>query len=154
MPDDPDSKNPFRSPDAPEPKPQASKQDKYFSVDHEPALQGGDFAVDPSEQRAAGTGQPPEEHESLRDSIAMEPALPQHADPQPWRDWLQQKRDRCTRAGNLAVTLTAALLGGPLAIVGAFALGMQGYAQAVYMVVFGPVIEELLKQSGMVSTLR
>ena len=124
-------------------------KNKYLSTDHEPALGGGRFEVDPAEQRAARVDRPPEETEALRDSVADEPALPQHRDTQQWSRWLQQKRSDCTLSGNLAVTLLAALVSGPFAILGALTVGRQGIAALVYVVVLGPIVEELLKQSGM-----
>lgn len=56
-------------------------------------------------------------------------------------------------AGNLSFTVAAALIGGPFAIIGAFMSGRQSIFGAVYVILFGPVIEELLKQSGMVFLL-
>jgi hypothetical protein len=123
--------------------------DKYFSTDHEPALGHGRFDVDPAEHRAQPVDRPADELEALRDSVAAEPALPEHADPSLWNRWLAERRGRCSRAGNLAVTALAAVLSGPLAIVGALMAGHRGTSGYVYAVVFGPVIEELLKQSGM-----
>jgi len=127
--------------------------DKYLSVDHEPALYGGQFEVDPAERRAQPVGGQADELEILRDSVAAEPALPQHEDPDQWNRWLQLRRRSCTLPGNLAVTLLAALLGGPFAVIGALVAGRQGILALVYVVVFGPVIEELLKQSGMTYVL-
>ena len=128
-------------------------KDKYFSVDHEPALSGGRGTPDPAEQKAAPVGRPASELESLRDSVASEPALPDRHDPEEWTRWLQQKRGQCTLPGNLGVTLLAALLGGPFAIVGAMIYGRPGTGPLVYAVLFAPVIEELLKQSGMTFVL-
>ena len=66
--------------------------DKYFSVDHEPALSDGRFETDPAEQRAGPLDQQQGEIEQLRDSVAAEPALPQHADPAEWNRWLAARR--------------------------------------------------------------
>ncbi len=128
-------------------------RDKYFSVEHEPALSGGPAKPDPAESRAAPVGDPPSEIEALRDSVASEPALPQRRDPIEWTRWLEHKRGQCSMPGNLAVTLLAALVGGPFAILGAIYAGQQGWGPGVYAVVFAPVIEELLKQSGMIFVL-
>src|SRR5690606_37992269 len=51
--------------------------------------------------------------------------------------------------GTWAVTTLAAVLGGPLAIVGALLASKPGSLPTLYLVLFGPVIEEILKQSGM-----
>jgi RsiW-degrading membrane proteinase PrsW (M82 family) len=131
-------------------------KDKYFSVEHEPALAGGPFRPDPAERRAARTDRPPGELEALRDSVADEPALPDRRDPGQWIRWLEWKRARCTTLGNLGVTLLAAVLGGPFAILGALISGHPGgwtTGPVLYAVLFAPVIEELLKQSGMTFVL-
>ena len=124
-------------------------KDEYFSTDREPALTGGGFQPDPAERRAAPIHRQTDDMEALRDSVANEPALPEHRDPAQWSRWLQQKRATCTMPGNLGATLLAAVLSGPFAIVGALLAGYQGTGPVVYAVLFGPVIEELLKQSGM-----
>lgn len=123
--------------------------DKYLSTDHEPALSGGRFEPDPAERRAKSVHRPESELEALRDSVTEEPALPQYGDPQQWNRWLEEKRRRCTVLGNLAVAVLVAVLSGPLAIVSALMAGQQGVSRYVYVIVFGPVIEELGKQSGM-----
>jgi len=128
-------------------------KDKYFSVDHEPALTGGPGRLDPSEARAAPPQRAPNELEALRDAVADEPALPRCRDPELFSRWLQQKRRRCTLPGNLAVTLLAAVLAGPAAVLGALAAGHRGAFPLVYMISLGPVIEEILKQSGMIYLL-
>ncbi len=126
--------------------------DDHFSTDHEPALSGGRFEPDPAEWRADAVEPVGSDAEALRDSVAAEPALPQHGDPQHFNAWLRQRREACTPMGDLAVTITAAVLGGPFAVVGALMAGRQGLA-LIYVIVFGPVIEELLKQSGMTYVL-
>lgn len=128
-------------------------KDKYFSVDQEPALSGEPCQPDPAEQHAAPVGGPATEIEALRDSVAAEPALPDRSDPQLWTRWIEEKRSECTMLGNLGVTLLAALLGGPFAVLGAILSGQQGTGPVIYLIVFAPVIEELLKQSGMTYVL-
>lgn len=125
------------------------KRDRYFSVEHEPALRDRPFAPDPAEGRAAPAGVPQTELEALRDSVGAEPGLAANFDSQWFARWLAEKRAKCTAAGNLGATLLAAVLGGPAAVVGALVAGHQGVPAAVYLVVVGPVIEELLKQCGM-----
>lgn len=124
-------------------------KDKYFSTDQEPALNGGRSNPDPAEKRAPPTDSRSTNLEALRDSVANEPALPDRSDPTQWSNWLQYKRSRCGMLGNLSVTFLAAVLGGPFAIVGAIMAGQSGAAALVYVIVAGPVIEEILKQSGM-----
>jgi len=98
----------------------------------------------------------PDEISAIRDSVRNEPALGS-GDGQPYLGrWIERKRAQCSVAGNLAVAFLAALLGGPFAVLGAFMQGVQGphrwYGYA-YAVVFGPVVEEFLKQSGMIYLL-
>jgi len=125
------------------------KRDHYFSVEHEPALAEQPFEPDPAEQRAASVGEPQGELEVLRDSAAAEPVLSDAYDPQWFGRWLARRRAQSTTLGNLGATLLAALLGGPAAVLGALVAGRQGAPAAVYLVVVGPVVEELLKQCGM-----
>lgn len=122
---------------------------RHLSTEFEPALGHGTPKADPAERRAANPTARADDLEALRDSVAFEPALAPHGDPQRWSQWLAERRTRCTPQGDLAVTTLAAVLGGPVAVVGAFLAGSPGILQVAYLVVFGPVVEELLKQSGM-----
>jgi len=127
---------------------------RYLSVDHEPALAGGsEFRGDPSEHTAEPTGPATDELGVLRDSIAVEPALPHRRSTLPWQTWMEERRGRCTMIGNVSVTLLAALVGGPFAIAGAMFSAGQGFGATVYVIIFAPVAEELLKQSGMTYVL-
>jgi RsiW-degrading membrane proteinase PrsW (M82 family) len=116
-------------------------------------LGGGRIEPDPAEGQAAPVDRQPDEVEAIRDSIGAEPALPDYRDPEQWSRWVERKRRGCSMAGNIGVTLLAAVLGGPFAVAGALLQGHQGFSQYVYMVVFGPIVEELLKQSGMTYVL-
>lgn len=128
-------------------------KDKHFSVDHEPALTGRHEGADPAELRAAPVEGQPDDLEALRDSVASEPALTDRSDPSQWTGWIESKQGQCTLPGNLGVTLLAALVGGPFAILGALMSGGQGVGPILYAVLFAPVVEELLKQSGMTYVL-
>lgn len=129
------------------------RRDKLFSVEHEPALQAGHFTPDPAEARAGAPGDSRSELERLRDSVAAEPALAECVAGEAWSAWLDSRRAACTPAGNLLVTLLAAVLGGPAAVLGVFLSGHQGAAGLLYVVAIAPVLEELLKQSGMLYIL-
>ncbi|MBC8377819.1 MAG: PrsW family intramembrane metalloprotease [Planctomycetes bacterium] len=94
-----------------------------------------------------------DEISTIRDSVLNEPAMTGKLQQAELGQWLAEKRGQCTLGGNVAVTLVAALIAGPFAIMGAFVSGRQTFFAAVYMVLFAPVIEELLKQSGMVYLL-
>lgn len=129
------------------------RRDDLFSVEHEPALQDILFQPDPAEARAAVPSQSPTEMEQLRDSVANEPALADQASADAWSAWLAARRAACTPAGNLLVTLIAAVLGGPVAVVGVFLSGSPGPGGLLYAVAVAPVLEELFKQSGMLYLL-
>ena len=124
---------------------------KYFSVEDEPALTGRPSAskftreVAPEEAR--------DDVELLRDSVVNEPHGDAAAGRVAFADWIQAKRRSCTFEGNVAVTVLAALLGGPFAVVGALMSGQSGWWGLLYACLMGPIAEELLKQSGMVMLL-
>jgi len=128
-------------------------KDKHFSVDCEPAISGGPGRLDPSEARAALPRRDPSELEILRDAVTDEPALPQYRDPELFARWLARRRSGSSLSGNLLVTVLVAVLAGPAAIIGALAAGHRGVFPLVYMVSLGPVVEEILKQSGMIYLL-
>lgn len=127
------------------------RRKKHFSVENEPALTGRSSAskftrkVAPEEARDEG--------ELLRDSVVNEP----HGDAAVGRvafaEWIDAKRRSCTFEGNVAVTVLAALMGGPFAVVGALMSGQSGWWGVLYVCLMGPIAEELLKQSGMVMLL-
>ena len=114
------------------------------------------MAHDPAEYRAEPVNEPAAEIDIIRDAVANEPHLAT-ADapgaPPPFHVWLDERRHQCSLFGNLNVTLLAALVGGPFAIAGAFIAGKPGVFAGIYIILFGPVVEELLKQSGMVYVL-
>ena len=125
----------------------------YFDVNAEPSSFQGPFKPDPSERCSPHIDGSEDEISTIRDSVLNEPAFTGQLQQAELGQWLAEKRAQCTLGGNIAVTLTAALIAGPFAIMGAFVSGRQTFFAAVYMVLFAPVIEELLKQSGMVYLL-
>jgi RsiW-degrading membrane proteinase PrsW (M82 family) len=129
------------------------RKDKRFSVDFEPALGHGPITPDPSEERAAPVDDRAGPLERLRDSVANEPAMSGRYDPRLFGRWVKWKRRRCSLAGNLAVTLLVAAVSGPLAVVGALVTADPGFGRYLYVLVFGPVVEELAKQAGMIYLL-
>ncbi|MHC4476525.1 MAG: PrsW family glutamic-type intramembrane protease [Planctomycetota bacterium] len=90
---------------------------------------------------------------SIRDSVRNEPAITSKEDQPYLGDWIEQKRAQCSVPGNLGVVFLAAILAGPFAILGAFMAARDVWYGVLYVVVFGPVLEELLKQSGMIYLL-
>jgi hypothetical protein len=137
------------------------KQD-LFSVEDEPALgAGGTHQLDPSEAKAARREarelmKSPAEIDMLRDSVLSEPSLDPETRRQvrggfpEFRDWLLEKKARVGTGALVVVTLLAGIAGGPYSIIGAL---LQGGVQHplffwFYAIVMGPVVEEMLKQSG------
>jgi RsiW-degrading membrane proteinase PrsW (M82 family) len=129
------------------------KNNDYFDVRNEPWLKEGAFKTDPSEQKVPPTASGDDELADRQNSVAYEPALTGKLEQPYIGDWIQEQRQRCSLAGNLGATLLAALIGGPFAVVGAFMAGRQTSAAILYTVLFAPIIEELLKQSGMIYLL-
>ncbi len=123
----------------------------FLSVHDEPAF-SAQAQADPSETNAA-TLHPQEEIDTIRDSVLNEPHFGDSARPEAFRDWVAAKRAGTTRGGSLLLTIAAGLLAGPFAVLGAFAAGNPTLFAVVYIILFGPVIEELLKQSGMIYLL-
>ena len=129
-------------------------EDEKFSVGAEPWLKQGGFRADPAERRAAGGDAPPDELEAIRDSVHSEPMYgTADGAPDAFADWFRRGGAASSRAGSLAMTVLAGLLAGPFAIIGALMSGQQTAVGLLYIVVFGPVTEELLKQSGMIYLL-
>lgn len=130
-------------------------KDEYLSVHREPALVGQQeaFSPDPAEERATFSQTSPSEIEALRDSVFNEPSYETDIAAEDFRLWLKARRAQCSLAGSIALTTLAGLAGGPGAVVGAFMAGSQGYSQLAYVILFGPIIEEMLKQSGILYVL-
>ena len=126
---------------------------EYFSAKFEPMRRGGKFAKDPAETRVPMFNGKQDEIASIRDSVFNEPAVTSRKDELYLGKWIEQKRAQCSVAGNLGVTVLAAILAGPFAILGGFMAAREGWYGVLYMVVFAPVLEELLKQSGMIYLL-
>jgi RsiW-degrading membrane proteinase PrsW (M82 family) len=130
---------------------------RYLSPDEEPALRGEPQSRDPAEDKVPLQAAAREEIDAIRDAVGNEPHLAMDVEGRRaslvYLDWLEEKRRDTTLAGTLAVTLAAALVGGPFAIGGAFMAGRPGLAGAFYIILFGPIVEELLKQSGMIYLL-
>ncbi|MBN1124887.1 MAG: PrsW family intramembrane metalloprotease [Sedimentisphaerales bacterium] len=129
------------------------KEHERFSTEFEPALHGENFKVDPSEKRVKPLDGKQGELESVRDSVYSEPALAGTGAEANLAEWIARKRRQCSWSGNLAFLLLAALLSGPFAVVGAFLSGQYGVYGLGYAILFAPIIEELLKQSGMIYVL-
>lgn len=135
----------------------------YFDVNAEPSHFQGRFSPDPTEQTVPPIDGREDEISTIRDSVSNEPAFTGELKQTDLALWLIEKRSQCTSAGNLAVTLAAAFVAGLFAVVGAliesintlFILNpiVRMIVFILYMFLYGPIVEELLKQSGMIYLL-
>lgn len=125
----------------------------YFDVNSEPANFPGRFSPDPTEGRVGPIDGHEDEISALRDSVQNEPAFTGTLEQTELSQWIAAKRAQCTIAGSLGLTLLAGLAAGPFAVMGAFMTGRQTIFGILYAVLFAPVIEEFLKQSGMIYLL-
>lgn len=128
-------------------------KEEYLSARFEPTQRAGGFEPDPAEKTAASGNANQDEIASIRDSAFNEPAITLRQDEPYIGNWIEQRRAKCSMAGNLAVAVLAAILGGPFAVLGAFMASAQGWYGLLYIVAFAPVVEEVLKQSGMIYLL-
>lgn len=127
--------------------------DDYFDVNNEPSKFNGRFEQDPTEQEVGPIDGHEDEISTVRDSVQNEPAFTGQLQQPQLGQWLAKKRSECTIGGNILVTIIAALIAGPFAVIGALMAGKQTVFNVLYMILFAPVIEELLKQSGMIYLL-
>lgn len=125
----------------------------YFDVNAEPSVFHGQFQPDPCEQKIPPIDGTEDEVSTIRDSVLNEPAFTGKLEQTELGQWILKKRENCSIAGDWGITMIAALAAGPFAVIGAFMSGGQGLTQSIYVILFGPVIEELLKQSGMIYLL-
>jgi len=123
----------------------------YFSVREEPALhpERCTEVAEPESLRTEESAVP--ESERIRDSVFSEPGMesPHTA----YRDWLAEKSRSRGPWQILLETIAAGVLGGLAAIPGVFLAGHWTSFQLVYLIGFGPLIEELMKQAGMLYLL-
>jgi RsiW-degrading membrane proteinase PrsW (M82 family) len=127
--------------------------DNYFDIHAEPSGFNGRFEPDPTEQKVGPIDGHQDEISTIRDSVLNEPAFTGTLQQSELGQWIAQKKAACTIPGNMAVTLAAALVAGPFAVMGAFMAGQQTLFRILYLILFAPVVEELLKQSGMIYLL-
>jgi hypothetical protein len=127
----------------------------YFDANAEPSNFQGRFSPDPAESKVPFSDGREDELSTIRDSVFNEPSCIGGGElkQDQLRSWIAAKRRQCTPAGSLGITLLAALAAGPFAVLGAFMMGRPTLYAVLYAVLFAPVIEELLKQSGMIYLL-
>lgn len=120
------------------------------SIENEPHYSKDSFQSDPSEERADHTGEPQSERAEAHQSVWSEPGLSRQlaggpSSPEPYRQWLEEGGNRIGRFESWRNTFLMALLSAPWAVIGAFYGGGQTTFALLSMVVFGPVVEELMK---------
>jgi hypothetical protein len=127
----------------------------YFDANEEPSRFQGQFSPDPAEARVPFIDGHEDEISTIRDSVLNEPSYmgDGQVSQDALRQWIANRRAGCTVTGSLGITLLAALAAGPFAVLGAFMMGRQTIYAILYAVLFAPIIEELLKQSGMIYLL-
>lgn len=123
-----------------------------FSVGDEPALRhGGGFEPDPAERKAVPARPLRDRYEELRDSVFNEPFQPDNA--RTFRAELDRRSARLSGPLRFRITAAAGILGGIAAVPCVFLAGTPGWGGVVYLTLFGPAAEELLKQLGMLYLL-
>ena len=127
--------------------------DDFFDINNEPTRFNGRFASDPCEKSVPAIDGHEDEISTVRDSVLNEPAFTGSLQQAQLGLWLSEKRAQCTFFGNSLVTLAAAVIAGPFAAMGALMAGRQTVFRILYLILFAPVVEELLKQSGMIYLL-
>ena len=92
--------------------------EEYFDINAEPHRFKGTFHPDLSEQAVPPLDGKEDEISTIRDSVLNEPAFTGQMQQAELSDWLTWKRSQCTLAGNIWMTLAAALIAGPFAVGG------------------------------------
>jgi hypothetical protein len=128
-------------------------KNEYFSSEYEPANCSEKFEKDPAERKVCEFDAKQGEMASIRDSVSNEPAVTSKDDEVSLGKWIEQKRSQCSDAGNLGITLLVAIAAGPFAAIGAFMSAKGQWYGVLYVFLLAPVVEEILKQSGMIYLL-
>jgi len=126
------------------------------SISGEPHLRGGGFRPDPSEARADRTlrkarGKRDPEEEAVEHGVWDEPGISPVLAGAPlpgqltYRAWLEKRWGEVSPARSWGVTLAIALAAGPWAILGALYGSGQTVFSILAIVLFGPVVEEVMK---------
>lgn len=130
------------------------------SVSHEPHLQGSDFETDDSEKKvqrkqSSSARSNRSEDEQIEHTVWDEPGLSKELVGETpvgeltYRSWLKKRHEQTSESTTWLATIGVALLAGPWAILGAFLNPFisGGYTAAGIgaVVLFGPVVEEMLK---------
>ncbi len=135
-----------------------SKRDDQHSVHSEPHWNDGHSVHDSVSEEPAHTGPPadPSDEERADHNVWDEPAsraagLEPPEEAITYARWYQSGLERTSSARAWSITLLLALVGGPLAILGAmFPVQPSGLWSTMAVVSVGPVMEEMLKISAVV----
>ncbi|MCD4819641.1 MAG: PrsW family intramembrane metalloprotease [Candidatus Cloacimonetes bacterium] len=129
-------------------------KDHKFSTDEEPCLNNEAGEKDPSENNVFLREKKRDEIFEIQDSVYNEPWLENDVKHSTiFTTWVENKKTQYSISTSLLFTFIAALLSGPFAIIGAIFSGRGTIFSIAYVIVFAPVIEELLKTFGMVYLL-
>ena len=132
-----------------------SRDDSVFD---EPHVRGGGYRPDPSEARVSSAGEGTDrgdesEDERVEHTVWDEPGLsPVLAGAVPpaeltYRRWLEKRRGQVSPAKSWMVTFLVVLVAGPWAFLGAFWGRGQTAFSIVALVLFGPIVEEMMKNA-------
>jgi len=127
------------------------------SVFDEPHVRGNSIRPDPTEHTAARSGArsaAAEENDAVAHSVWDEPGLSAElavkpdGDGRTYAEWLRKRRAGMTAGKSWLITLAIALAAGPWAVLGALGASRRTGVGLLAMLVFGPVIEEIMKTAA------
>ena len=127
-------------------------KDEYFSIENEPAYCSDCGQPDPYEEKVDFVS----EHDEMAEmfsSVRNEPAISDDDSAGNLSRWIEEKKSQCSIWGNLFIAILVPLIAGPMAVLGAIFAGQRNLYGLLYVVVCAPVVEEFLKQGGMIYLL-
>ncbi len=133
-----------------------AKPSKTQSVFSEPHMMGDDFTVDKSEKivsKKFASRKAPTTEQIVEHTIWDEPALSGELVPEipasalTYKKWYIQESKKTTLSKSWIMTFLLTFASGPWAVIGVFVLAFQGLGGygAAAVVIFGPLMEEVLK---------
>jgi len=132
------------------------------SIEFEPHLRNSQFSIDPSEEKAIKTLSKniPDEYELVENSVWDEPALFHNskfdsAEKIGYSSWLKSKIENTTKQKSWFWTLFLIFVSGVWAIFSVFTMFFEGqfFIGILSIIIFGPVLEEILKISAPLLTI-
>ena len=123
-------------------------------IANEPHMQQRGYAANPSEYAAGPVSpQPASELEAVRDSVFSEPHITAGGSADAFADLLDRKRRETSGTPALPLSILAGFIAGPVSILGVFVSGSPTFAGLLYVIILGPIVEEFVKQLGLVYLL-